>query len=226
MLLAPRAAPPDPELISDGGGLPFAPAALAAPDRQLDLGDPAVEALAAQIARQAAPKSAPGGQAPAPARAPAGLDGWRLLARTDDEVLFGHGRPPQLLTVAMRLDPRRQTWACIATNATRPLRATRDGIRASRWRLDPTRETSPEDAILRVLVTEQAFAGGKRAGDRLLAPDLYLGDRELVLTIFITPRPGFQNISKNPETPARIALPEPLGTRRLIDGALFPRSAT
>ncbi len=227
-LLAPRPAAPDPELISDGGGLPFPPAALSAPDRQLDRDDPAVAALVAQIARQKAPHGAPAPavDASAPDQARVNLDGWRLLARTEDEVLFGHGRAPRLLTVAMRLDARRQTWSTIATNATRPLRASRDGIRASRWRLDPAREPSPQDTVLRVLVTEQTFAGGMRADDRLLAPDLYLGEHELVLRIFISPRPGFQTRSKNPETLARIALPEPLADRQPIDGALYPRPET
>lgn len=223
MLLEPQPAGAEPELISDGGGLPFPPSALARPAGQLDPADPAVEALAAQLARQ---KTAGTADEPAPPAAYLDLDGWRILARTEDEVLFGHGRPGRLITVAMALDARHQIWRSMATNATRPLRATRDGIRASRWRLDPAHPAGPEDTVLRILVTEQTFAGGKRAGDRLLAPDLYVTDSELVLTIFITPRPGFQTRSQNPETPARVVLPSPLGTRTLVDGALYPRAAS
>jgi hypothetical protein len=74
---------------------------------------------------------------------------------------------------------------------------------------------------LRVLVTEQTFAGGKRADGRLLQPSLYVDAEELVLTMFVTPQPGFQSRSRNPETPVRIALPHPVGTRRLVDGALY-----
>jgi hypothetical protein len=36
----------------------------------------------------------------------------------------------------------------------------------------------------------------------------------------VTPRPGYQSGSRNPETPVRIALPHPVEQRRLIDGAL------
>ncbi len=75
--------------------------------------------------------------------------------------------------------------------------------------------------MLRVLVTEQTFAGGKRADGRLLQPNLYVDAEELVLTMFVTPQPGFQSRSPNPETPVRIALPHPVGTRRLVDGALY-----
>jgi hypothetical protein len=224
VLLQPRPAPRCPELISDGGGLPFAPATLAVSPRPLDREDPAVGALIAQITQGTAPKGASGlpwRQATAAPAAPPSLDGWRMLARTDDEVLFARGGPPRLLTVAVRRDARRGKWTCVAVNAARPLRAARDGIRASGWRLDPTREVKPEETALRVLVAEQTFAGGQRAGRRLLPPDLHVGAEELVLTMFVTPLPGFQTRSANPETPARIALPQPVGPRRLIDGALY-----
>ena len=149
-----------------------------------------------------------------------GVDGWRLLARTDDEVLFGHGQQSHLLTVTVRREARRG-WTCVATSSARPLRATRDGIRASGWRPDPSREINPADTVLRVLITEQTWAGGQRADGRLIAPDLHDGIQEIVLTTFVTPRPGYQTRSPNPETPARIALPTPVGSRRLIDGAPY-----
>jgi hypothetical protein len=211
-LLKPRTVPHDPELISDGAGLPFSPTALGAPTGELDEQDPAVVALIGQLARQKVPR----GATPA-----TGLDGWRVLARTDDEVLFGRGRPPQLVTIAMRQEARRRGWTCFAVSAARPLRVTRDGIRASDWRLDPEHQPEPQDTVVRVLVTEQTWAGGRRADGRLLAPDLHVGSRELVLTMFVTPPQGFQIRSPNPETPARIALPDPIGRRRLVDGALY-----
>ena len=69
---------------------------------------------------------------------------------------------------------------------------------------------------------EQTRAGGKRAGDRLLAPDLHDGDGELVLTMFVTPRQGFQALVPPVETPARVVLAHPIGRRPVIDGALYP----
>jgi hypothetical protein len=217
VLIQPQTAACDPNLISDGAGLPFPPSALGAQAGQLEPDDPAVGALIAQIARQ---KPSPG------ASSMPNLDGWRVLARCDDEVLFGYGLPPRLVTVAMRRDVRRDRWTSVAVSTGRPLRATRDGVRASSWRLDPTREPNPEDAIVRVLVTEQTWAGGKRADTRLLAPDIHVGAEELTLTMFVTPRPGYQMRSPNPETPARVALPSPIGVRRLVDGALYDRGST
>jgi hypothetical protein len=220
-VLEPRSAPRHPELISDGGGLPFSPSALDGPPGRLDPQDPAVSALVAHLAARAGAKRGsrvPWKRAATPAAPPPSLGDWRLLARSDDEVLFGRGRPPRLLTVALRQG--RRSWSHAASNAARPLRAARDGIRASSWRLDPTVELLLDETVLRVLLTEQTFSGGQRADDRVLTPDLYVDDDELVLTLFVTPRPGYQAGSHNPETPLLIALPGPVGTRRLIDGAL------
>lgn len=217
MLLEPRPAAPEPALVSDGAGLPFPPSALDAPAGQLDPDDPAVAALSAQIARQTTATDS---------SSPPSLRGWRMLARSEDEVLFGRGLPPDLVTVAMRRNGPRQGWTSIAVSTSRPLRTTRDGVRASGWRLDPTCEPNPEDTIVRVLVTEQTWSGGTRADKRLLAPDLHVGAEELVLTMFVTPRPGFQVRSPNPETPARVALPEPIGRRRLSDGAIYDGAST
>jgi hypothetical protein len=220
-LLAPRAASARPALISDGAGLPFAPSALEEAGGELDRSDPAVVALIEQIARnEAKAQKRRRGKRPPAGDSPTSLTGWRQLAREDDQVLFARGRPPKLLTVTMRRDGRRG-WTSESVSTGRPLRVTRDHVRASGWRLDPTFEFGPEETILRVLITEQTWAGGKRADDRLLAPDLHLGAETLVLTTFVQPLPGFQTRSRNPETPARVVLPEPVGSRQLLDGALF-----
>jgi hypothetical protein len=130
-----------------------------------------------------------------------------------------------MLTAAFRRSGRRRTWTFVGSSAARPLRATREGIRASSWRLDPEHDASPEEAMLRLLVTEQAFASGRRALGRILPPELYLDAHELVVTIFISPEPGYQNGTPNPETPVRVALPDPVGSRQVLDGALIEPAA-
>jgi hypothetical protein len=152
------------------------------------------------------------------------LDGWRLMARTDKEALFGCGAWPDLVLVAVQKHARRGTWSRADKTAGRPLRVTREEIRASSWRLDPTHEASADDTVLRILVTEQTYAGGKRADGRVLDPDLHEDEHELILTMFVTPREGFQTRSKNPETPVRVALPHRAGSRELIDGAVYEHS--
>lgn len=221
-LLEPSSGPRHPDLISDGGGLPFPPAALARPPAPLDPADPAAAALLAHLIDRA-PKGAsrmPWKRDEPPPAPPPTLDGWRELARTEEEVLFARGLPPRMLTAALRQRGRRRTWTFVGSSAARPLRATRDGIRASSWRLDPSFELSPGETVLRVLVTEQAYASGRRADGRVLPPAIYLDSDELILTIFITPQAGFQNGTPNPETPVRIRIPSPVGSRRVIDGSL------
>src|SRR5580658_9460600 len=100
-LLVPNPAARLPAFVSDGTGLPFALAALEQPSTPLDLEDPAVAALLAQLNSEAARR----GEYPASRHDPATvitseqrLEGWRELARSDGEALFAHGLPPQLLT--------------------------------------------------------------------------------------------------------------------------------
>ncbi|HEY4827014.1 MAG TPA: hypothetical protein VIH85_09600 [Solirubrobacteraceae bacterium] len=200
-ILEPLPVPRVPEFVSDGAGLPFSPLLLERPPEPLDPSDPAVGALAGQLNGQPV--------------------GWRQLARTDTEALFGRGLLADLLTVVVKQDPKRGTWSCVAKHNGRPLRATRDGIRASSWHLDEAVELKPEDTVLRVCVTEQTHAGGRRADGRVLAPDLYESDDELVLTMYVRPESGFQMRRPNPETPVRVALAHPIGHREVLDGALY-----
>jgi hypothetical protein len=210
-VLEPRLVPHEPEFVSNGAGLPFAPSAIDTPAGQLDPDDPAVVAFTARLSRQK----------PAADGSVSRLEEWRILARTDDEVLFARGAPPRMLTVTMRRKGRRDGWSSDALRRFETLRRTRDGVRASSWQLDPNTELTTEDTIIRMLVTEQTRSGGELAHKRLEAPDLHDGDDELMVAMFVTPKPGVQMPSGTLETPVRVQLPTPLGDRLLVDGALY-----
>lgn len=222
--LEPVAGPAEPSLVSDGGGLPFDPARALADPAPLDPADPAVQALLTQIDRgrlQAQPTRLLRPKAkPAPMNVAEKLAGWRELARSDDEVLFGLGAPPQLLTVAATRGLR-DRWSPLGASNARPLRAVRDGARASSWRLDPSFVAGPDLQELRILVTERTMASGTPAAGRLLAPDLYLDAHRAVLTIYVRPIEGYVGRTGRHETPVIVALPEPLADRQLMDGALY-----
>jgi len=224
-VLEPRYAPRVPELISDAGGLAFHPDALDAPLNPLDRRDPAVEMLVAWLEGRAGSSPLRKTEQPLePGESSSTLEGWRLIVRTGEQALFGLGMPPELVMVAVGKDARRGTWSRASKTAGRPLRVIRDGIRASSWRLDPTYELRPDDTVLRILVTEQTYAGGKRADGRVLDPDLYEDEHELIVTMFVTPLEGFLMRSPNPETPVRVALSQPVGNRALVDGAVYDHS--
>jgi hypothetical protein len=214
----------EPATISDGGGLPFEPARASAPATTLDPADPAVTALLAQIdqgRRQAQPTPLLRPRArPPKMELSEKLAGWRVLARTDDDVLFGRGTPPQLLTVAASRGLRNR-WSPLGASNARELRAVRDGVRASSWRLDPTFELQADARELRILVTERTMATGAPVSGRLLAPDLYLDDQRAVLRVYVRPIEGYVGRTGKYEAPVIVQLPESLGGRELVDGALY-----
>ncbi len=223
--LTPTIAAREPELISDGGGLPFTPAAAFSAAEPLDPSDPRVLALIRQIdlaRRQAQPDRLFRPKAkPPPMEASQKLAGWRELAGDEAEVLFGRGRPPHLLTIAVRRSGLLNKWSPLGASNSRPLRATRDRIRASSWRLDPSFELNPEQTELRILVTEQTMATGTPVADRLLTPELHLDESEVLVRVYVEPLEGYIGRTSRYETPVIIELPEPLAGRRVTDGALY-----
>jgi hypothetical protein len=226
--LTPALVAREPELISDGGGLPFAPAAAFSSFEPLDPSDPKVAALLVQIDRgrqQAQPtRLFRPKQKPPPMETSDKLSGWRELASEDGEVLFARGRPPRLLTVAAKRGLLNK-WSSLGASNSRPLRATRDRIRASSWRLDPSFELTPEQNELRILVTEQTMATGTPVAERLLTPELYLDESEVLVRVYVEPLEGYIGRTARYETPVIIELPEPLAGRTVTDGALYGQPA-
>jgi hypothetical protein len=224
-VLEPRSASQVPELISDAGGLAFPPSALDGPFKPLDTTDPAVEVLAAWLEGSGGSSALRKNKNQLERRPPSStVHGWRQIARTRSQALFGRGMPPDLVMVELQKDARLGTWSRPTKTVGRPLRVTRNGIRASSWRLDPTHELSTDETVLRILVKEQTYAGGKPANGRVLEPDLYEDGHALILTLFVTPLEGFRMRQSNPETPVRVVLPQPVGGRELIDGAVYEHS--
>ncbi len=217
--------------ISDGTGLGFPPEALSADFGPLDPDDPAVRILIQQLDH-----SRFGPQVRLPwrtesrsrAELAALLDGWRVLAASEDRRLFGKGVPPRLITVGVKHE-RGKRWVIGGVSPARQLRAARNGLRASSFRVDPERPPGPGDTVLRLLVVEQTRAGGRLAYGRFQAPDLYLDEQEALLRCFITPLDGWQAGTRPWETPLLVQLPEPLGERQVRDGAIYfkgvPKSA-
>ncbi len=217
-----------PTEISDGSGLGFAPEVLGAEFDPLDPEDPAVKILLQQIEHSA---FGPQVRVPwrterrSPAELAVVLDGWRVLASREDLRLFGKGVPPALITVGVKRE-RGKRWGISGVSPARQLRASRGGIRASSFRVDPENPPRPEDTVLALLVTEQTRAGGRLAYGRFQAPDLYLDAQEALLRCYITPLQGWQGGTRPWETPVRVTLPEPLGERQVVDGAIYFQGAS
>jgi hypothetical protein len=217
--------------ISDGSGMTFPPEALSAQHPPLDPEDPAVKVLIHQIdfSVKGPHVKLPWRRDPrSPDELAELLSGWRVLASAKDRRLFGKDSPPKLITVGVKRE-RRNRWAINGVSPARQLRAARGEIRASSFRVDPDQPPGPEDTLLRLLVVEQTRAGGRLAYGRFQAPDLYLDESEALLRCFVTPLQGWQAGTRRWETPLLVRLPEPLGERQVVDGAIYfqgvPRSA-
>jgi len=68
-------------------------------------------------------------------------------------------------------------------------------------------------------------ASGRSADERILDPEVGLGDEEVVITFRVTPRGGDQDCQGNSATPYTVELGEPLGERTLLDGSHDPPAA-
>ena len=91
------------------------------------------------------------------------------------------------------------------------------------WALDPA--FSPPDPTARelhVLVWERACASGKPTTGRMSEPSIVVGTTTMSITIGVRPLAGAQECPGTPGTPATVTLPEPLGSRTLLDGGNNP----
>lgn len=207
----PSAEPSQPALLYTCGGPAFSADLFAAPgNAELD-DDAATETLRALLAST-------GGEAEILPDS-----GWHVLTRSADEVSWVAQTPgpdPVFATAAVRRVGG--TWQMDGFGGCRP-RIVAEGLNVATWTVDPAAPLPDSDAGSFVaLVTELACANGEPPGDRLLPPSIiYESDRVLVV-FTVRPQSGALACPSNPATPVRVELAEPLGTRRLLDGALLP----
>ncbi|MEX1169233.1 MAG: hypothetical protein WEE50_03720 [Chloroflexota bacterium] len=97
------------------------------------------------------------------------------------------------------------------------------GVSFAAWWLDPDQPApTPESAEVSILVREIACSSGQSPEGRILAPTVVVGAEAIAVAIGIVHRPGGQDCQGNPNHPMRLALPEPLGTRVLLDAGRYP----
>jgi hypothetical protein len=144
--------------------------------------------------------------------------GYRVLRSGRGSVLFGAGHPPDLVVVVVR-QLESGAWYGDQAGDCDALRAVRRGAEAASFRL--AEQPGPKQTRLRLLVQEDACAGGMPATGRILAPGLREGRRRIVIALFTRPRAS-ASCQSNPETPYTLYLRQPLGKRRVVDGSFVP----
>lgn len=158
------------------------------------------------------------------------VDHLELVHRDDHEALLvidrpsesaGPGRPARHLGIVF--EQRDGQWTFRRSGGCVPEVRHPSGARRASW--EPVEAVQPETTRLEVAVRERMCASGQSADDRLLPPEIELGEDAVVVTWFVEPVPGGATCPGNPATAATLELPEPLGDRELLDGGVYPPRA-
>lgn len=209
----PSVEPPlDPRVLglTCGGGNAFHPALLGVPGHAENDPDAAAAALRAEIIGSASELRLP-------------RSGWVRVAQLADRVQFvapdGDGDGWFVVGLMVR-DGR---WTLDLMGECQPEVVLPAGVGRAEWRLDPAfPRPAAGDRQIHVLINELACAGGQSPEGRVLPPIVAPSQTAMTISILVTNRPGGQDCPGNPDFPMTVDLPEPLGGRPLLDGAVFP----
>jgi hypothetical protein len=97
-----------------------------------------------------------------------------------------------------------------------------DGLSVATFGLDPASPPDRQARSFTAKVTEIACTGGQPMGDRLLPPSVTYAPGAVIVFFSARPLSGDHDCPGNPPTRVVVELREPLGGRRLLDGAFFP----
>jgi hypothetical protein len=98
-----------------------------------------------------------------------------------------------------------------------------EGMSLATWTFDSALPAPDNEATsFTALVTERACTGGKPMAGRLLPPAITYGVEAISVIFAAKPLPGEHDCPGNPSSRVGVELREPLGDRRLLDGAFFP----
>lgn len=88
--------------------------------------------------------------------------------------------------------------------------------------LDPDNPPDPDSSQVHLLVTEFSCASGELADGRVTLERLVEREDRVEIVVGVEPPPGIQTCQSHPPTPFIVELDEPLGSRTLVDAALYP----
>ena len=112
----------------------------------------------------------------------------------------------------------------IAVGNTKPFEGEREArVGPAAWWLDPAAAApTAKSTTIRALVLEQACVGGKSPEGRVEPPTIEPSDTSVTVTFEIRRLPGAGDCIANTPFAVELKLPEPLGSRTLLDGGSTP----
>lgn len=188
----------------------FHPSLLAVPGHAENDPDPAAAALRVEIIGSASELRLP-------------RSGWVRVAQLADRVEFvaPDGVGDGWFVVGFML--REGRWSLDLMGECQTEVALPQGVSRAEWRLDPAFPLpAAGDRQIHVLINELACASGQSPEGRVQPPIVAPSPTAMTIAILVTNRPGGQDCPGNPDFAMTVELPEPLGGRPLLDGAVFP----
>ncbi len=120
------------------------------------------------------------------------------------------------------VERRAGAWIVLGWGGCRPT-AVLEALSLATWTFPPDAgQPGPQATSFEALVNERACTSGQEMGDRLQPPLIDYGPTEVTVLFGARPLLGGHDCPGNPSTRVEVELREPLGDRRLVDGAFFP----
>jgi hypothetical protein len=148
---------------------------------------------------------------------------WRLLAEEGGQAEFGAGRLPGELEV-ISVERRGGAWKGWGYSSSCEPATRRRDREAISWELDPDQpQLNDKTRSILVDLGPGECSSGKPQANRLQKPEFREQNGALLLSLWLRPLPpGGYTCQGVIEPPVRIQLPEPLGSRSLMDGGTYP----
>jgi len=149
---------------------------------------------------------------------------WRLLAGTPNEKVFGQGGLKAGRIQVVSVVHRKTGWKAVGYASACQLAVLPEGGHAAiTWTLARGQHLTPSTTSIEVNLGPGECDSGQGQNDRLEAPVFREENGALLMALWLRPvGGGAQTCQALIEPPVTIQLPEPLGSRKLLDGGVFP----
>jgi hypothetical protein len=147
-------------------------------------------------------------------------DGWRLASLKPGRatLVAPSGTSWVFATMAQQADG---SWEYDEGGHCELAAKTPAGLGFASWELDPAAPPAADSTRLSIAGREVACANGKGPGERALPAIVDESAASVTITLLVR-KLGSADCPSNPTYPVEVSLSQPLGTRALLDGSVYP----